>query len=212
MPESKSSSSSPRSPLNSRTRPCRLLPLFFAAILLPVVAAIVVYQLDSFDAAPMPLHELSVTFEPPLLHNDRMLQGAEYLGAGKLSGPEDFAYDSRSQVIYTGTVDGWIKRVWLNDSGSETVVEDWVNTGGRPLGLALGLNQEIIVADAYKVWFLFCYFTRTQLLYTFFIRPCSSSEKHLLCLKIKINNLAKLLSNLLKLVFLTFKIFKIMFI
>ncbi|MBA0581606.1 protein STRICTOSIDINE SYNTHASE-LIKE 5 [Gossypium raimondii] len=150
MPESKISPSSPKSPLNSRTRPWPLLPLLLPAILLPVVAAIVVYQLDSFDAAPMPLHELSVPFEPPLLHNDHMLQGAEFLGAGKLPGPEDFAYDSRSQVIYTGTVDGWIKLVWVNDSGSDTVVEDWVNTGGRPLGLTLGLNQEVIVADAYK--------------------------------------------------------------
>ncbi|KAK8673344.1 hypothetical protein V6N13_111687 [Hibiscus sabdariffa] len=127
-----------------------LLPLFFSALVLPVVAAILVYQLDSFDAAPMPLHELTHPFDPPLLRNERILQGAELLGAGKFQGPEDFAYDSTSQVIYTGTADGWIKRVWLNGSAGETVVEDWVNTGGRPLGIALGLNNELIVADAYK--------------------------------------------------------------
>ncbi|KAE8693450.1 Protein STRICTOSIDINE SYNTHASE-LIKE 4 [Hibiscus syriacus] len=98
----------------------------------------------------MPLHELTLPFEPPSLLKDRLLQGAEYLGAGKLQGPEDFAYDSSSQVIYTGCGDGWIKRVWLNSSSSETVVDDWVNTGGRPLGIALGLNNELIVADAFK--------------------------------------------------------------
>ncbi|KAK8716864.1 hypothetical protein V6N13_044157 [Hibiscus sabdariffa] len=135
---------------NSRTRSWPLLPLFFSALLLPVVAAILVYQLDSFDAAPMPLHELTHPFEPPLLRNERILQGAEHLGAGKFQGPEDFAYDSTSQVIYTGNGDGWIKRVWLNGSAGEMVVEDWVNTGGRPLGIALGLNNELIVADAYK--------------------------------------------------------------
>lgn len=65
-------------------------------------------------------------------------------------GPEDLVYDSGSGVLYTGCADGWVKRVSVNDS----VVEDWVNTGGRPLGLALGLNGEIIVADANKVRFI----------------------------------------------------------
>nr|GFA90252.1 protein strictosidine synthase-like 5-like [Tanacetum cinerariifolium] len=34
----------------------------------------------------------------------------------------------------------------MNDLG----VEDWVNTGGRPLGLTLGYSGELYVADAYK--------------------------------------------------------------
>ncbi|KAK8716865.1 hypothetical protein V6N13_044158 [Hibiscus sabdariffa] len=119
----------------------------FLSALLPVVAAMVVYQLDSYDPAPLPIHELSQ--QQPLvasLRNDRMLQGAEFLGAGELKGPEDIAYDSMSLVVYTGCHDGWIKRVRLNDSA----VENWVNTYGRPLGLALGHNNEVIVADAYK--------------------------------------------------------------
>ncbi|KAL4377335.1 hypothetical protein GQ457_02G013250 [Hibiscus cannabinus] len=140
----------PTDPNAPHSKSWPLLPLFFSALVLPVVAAILVYQLDSFDAAPMPLHELTHPFQPPLLRNERILQGAELLGAGKFQGPEDFAYDSTSQVLYTGTADGWIKRVWLNGSAGETVVEDWVNTGGRPLGIALGLNNELIVADAYK--------------------------------------------------------------
>ncbi|XP_022774023.1 protein STRICTOSIDINE SYNTHASE-LIKE 5-like [Durio zibethinus] len=154
MPDSKDSASSVKAPtdpystLNSERR-SRALVLFLS-LMLPVIAAIVVYHLDSFDAAPMPLHELSQPPEPALLRNDRMLLGAELLGVGKFQGPEDIVYDSRSEVIYTGSGDGWIKRVWLNESASDTVVENWVRTGGRPLGLALGLNTEVIVADAYK--------------------------------------------------------------
>ncbi|OMO83467.1 Six-bladed beta-propeller, TolB-like protein [Corchorus olitorius] len=132
----------------------------FLSAMLPVVAAIVVvYQLESFDPAPMPLHELS----PPqpaanLLRNQRMLQGAEFLGVGKLKGPEDIAYDRREEIIYTGCEDGWIKRVWLKSKDSASAnndtlveVEDWVNTRGRPLGIVLGPNNEVIVADSYKM-------------------------------------------------------------
>ncbi|XVF16000.1 hypothetical protein REPUB_Repub09cG0204600 [Reevesia pubescens] len=112
----------------------------------PVLAAVLVYQLDSFDPAPMPIHELNQAPMTVPLRNDRMLQGAEFVGAGELLGPEDILYDFKSQLIYTGCEDGWIKRVRLNDSA----VEKLVNTHGRPLGLALGHNGEIIVADAYK--------------------------------------------------------------
>lgn len=42
-------------------------------------------------------------------------------------------------------MDGWIKRVDSNE-----VVSEWVNTGGRPLGLALGPTRELIIADADK--------------------------------------------------------------
>ncbi|PPD76111.1 hypothetical protein GOBAR_DD26976 [Gossypium barbadense] len=97
----------------------------------PVVAAMLVYQLDSFDPAPLPIHELGEAPVVVSLRNERMLQGAELLGAGELQGPEDIAYDSTANVVFTGCHDGWIKRV-------------------RPLGLALGHNKEIIVADAYK--------------------------------------------------------------
>ncbi|CAH8364545.1 unnamed protein product [Eruca vesicaria subsp. sativa] len=38
----------------------------------------------------------------------------------------------------------------VTDSVDESVVEDWVNTGGRPLGIAFELHGEVILADAYK--------------------------------------------------------------
>jgi DNA-binding beta-propeller fold protein YncE len=83
--------------------------------------------------------------------NNRMLKGSELVGVGDLKGPEDVAYEPKSGVIYTGCADGWIKRVTVNDSVSHSVVEKWVNTGGRPLGIALGRNNEVIVADGVKV-------------------------------------------------------------
>jgi hypothetical protein len=76
-----------------------------------------------------------------------MLEGSERVGFGHLVGPEDIAYDPSSGVFYTGCADGWINRVTVNDS----VVHKWINTGGRPLGIAVGRNNELIVADAAKV-------------------------------------------------------------
>ncbi|XP_031276021.1 protein STRICTOSIDINE SYNTHASE-LIKE 7-like [Pistacia vera] len=113
--------------------------------LAPVIAAVVLYRLDSFDPAHMPVDDLTYPGLKVSKRNDRMLQGAELLGLGVLRGPEDIVYDSRFNVVYTGCEDGWIKRVTLNNS----VIEKWINTGGRPLGLALRHN-EFIVADAYK--------------------------------------------------------------
>ncbi|GKV44177.1 hypothetical protein SLEP1_g51382 [Rubroshorea leprosula] len=118
----------------------------FATLLVPVVAAVLFYQLDSFDPAPIPLHELSLV--PPisaLLVNDHILAGAEFLGEGQLKGPEDIAYDPNSQLIYTGCEDGWIKQVAVNESSANSVVQNWVNTGGRPLGLVVGHNNELIL-------------------------------------------------------------------
>ncbi|KAL7001569.1 hypothetical protein U1Q18_002722 [Sarracenia purpurea var. burkii] len=86
------------------------------------------------------------------MQNSRMLQGAEMHGVGQLSRPEDFAYDSDSRVIYTGCLDGWIKRVAVNESSSDVVVENLVNTGGRPLGLGRVHNNAVIVADADKIF------------------------------------------------------------
>jgi sugar lactone lactonase YvrE len=65
-------------------------------------------------------------------------------------GPEDFVYDAANGVVYTSCEDGWIKRVTANESVADSVVENWVNTGGRPLGLAFDGNGHLIVADAEK--------------------------------------------------------------
>ncbi|XP_054808215.1 protein STRICTOSIDINE SYNTHASE-LIKE 5-like [Prosopis cineraria] len=75
----------------------------------------------------------------------------EVMGMGQVEGPEDLVYDGGGGgVIYAGCSDGWIKRVTVNDSVSDLVVHNWVNTGGRPLGLALSSNGDILVSDADK--------------------------------------------------------------
>ncbi|XP_037497315.1 protein STRICTOSIDINE SYNTHASE-LIKE 5 [Jatropha curcas] len=127
-------------------------PFYFIifSILAPVLLAIFIFQLDSFDPAPMPIHELTDPPPEASMKIGRLLQGSEFLGVGQLKAPEDIAYDSESGVIYTTCADGWIKRVAVNDSVSDSVVENWVNTGGRPLGLVLGKDNDVIVADAYK--------------------------------------------------------------
>ncbi|KAK4490456.1 hypothetical protein RD792_001133 [Penstemon davidsonii] len=120
-----------------------------AVFLLPVIAAVFLYQLDTFDPAPYPNHELPTPNQPPLFvprSNSRMLQGSERIGEGQLPAPEDLAFNLETGVIYTGSEDGWINRVKLNESA----VEKWVNTGGRPLGIVHGIHGEVIVADADK--------------------------------------------------------------
>ncbi|KAE8010720.1 hypothetical protein FH972_007063 [Carpinus fangiana] len=114
--------------------------------LVPVVAATILYQLDTFDPAPLPPGELSRHVIEAPVRNSRMLEGSELVGVGHLAGPEDIAYDPSAGVFYTGCADGWINRVTVNDS----VVHKWINTGGRPLGIAVGRNNELIVADAAK--------------------------------------------------------------
>jgi len=126
--------------------------LFFFTIV-PLLVSIALYQLDTFDPAPVPseAYASSTTSIPPLI-SDKYLTGAEFIGVGLLDKPEDIAYHQDSNLIYTGCIDGWVKRVSVHDSANDSVVEDWVNTGGRPLGIAFGVHGEVIVADAYKVW------------------------------------------------------------
>ncbi|XP_076889499.1 protein STRICTOSIDINE SYNTHASE-LIKE 5-like [Bidens hawaiensis] len=151
MAETTRSSYSPNSPptpsasLTQTTRSWRSM-LFLSAVFTILVALLLV-QLDNFDAAPYPVDELA---KKPILvapkTNPQVLHGSEKIGEGRLFGPEDIVLDAKLGVIYTSCGDGWVKCVRVNDS----VVEDWVNTGGRPLGIALGYSGEVYVADAFK--------------------------------------------------------------
>ncbi|KAF3440859.1 hypothetical protein FNV43_RR19145 [Rhamnella rubrinervis] len=144
MPQRKTN---PDPPSKKTSWPFNFLVFF---VIVPVSAALVLYQLDSFDPAPLPVHELVGPVATSPKRNERLLHGSELVGVGSLLAPEDVAYDSKSGLIYTGCMDGWIKRVTVNESATESLVENWVNTGGRPLGLAHGLNNQVIVADADK--------------------------------------------------------------
>ena len=81
--------------------------------------------------------------EGPLAPNS-LLRQAELLARGDVYGPEDTTVDSEG-VIYTGTQDGKIVRVWPDGR-----VETWVETGGRPLGMVFDRSGNLVVADAWK--------------------------------------------------------------
>jgi hypothetical protein len=81
-------------------------------------------------------------------HNNR-LQNAHKLGSGLISNPEDLAVDSQGR-LYTGSGDGWIKRISFVDN-LDVLVENWTYVGGRPLGLAFGIHGELLVCEPSQV-------------------------------------------------------------
>lgn len=134
-------------PESNNPPPSRGLPLALKITALALVAAaVVVYKLDPFDPAALPAEELSGAPAAVAECNGKVLQGAERIGVEDLAAAEDLAYDSELGLVYTGDADGWLKRVRLNDSA----VENWAFTGGRPLGVALGPDGDVFVADADK--------------------------------------------------------------
>lgn len=83
----------------------------------------------------------------PLAPNEA-LRGAELFGKGKVHGPEDVAVDGQGR-IYGACEDGRIVRITVGADGSEEM-ETFVDTGGRPLGLAWDPQGRLIVADAHE--------------------------------------------------------------
>lgn len=75
---------------------------------------------------------------------NELLRLSDLLARGQVYGPEDTTVDANG-VLYTGTQDGKIVRVWPDGR-----VEEWLETGGRPLGLVFDDNGNLIVADAWK--------------------------------------------------------------
>lgn len=92
----------------------------------------------SWQAPPNP------GYTGPFSSNDR-LKALEFLPIGDNDGPEAITVDANG-LIYTGCQNGTIVR--LQKDGSDP--EDWVNTGGRPLGLDFDRRGNLIVADAYR--------------------------------------------------------------
>ncbi|KAK7379726.1 hypothetical protein VNO78_34416 [Psophocarpus tetragonolobus] len=135
--------------LNDRTQTRSRFSIPFFVFVLPVALAALLYRLEPFDPVLLPVQLGRYTVPVPA-RNDHVRAGSEAVAAGHVKGPEDLAFDAATRVFYTGCEDGWIKRVTLNDSGLDSAVENWVNTGGRPLGLAFNKNGELIVADARK--------------------------------------------------------------
>ncbi|CAJ2635884.1 unnamed protein product [Trifolium pratense] len=147
MSESSATFSSP--PLQKKQTISCLSTTLIIIIAFPVALAAVLYRLELFETFHFPSGELPQRTATAPAVNPRMRVGSEVVAEGKVHGPEDLAYDKRRRLIYTGCEDGWIKRVTVNESVHDSVVENWVNTGGRPLGLALEKSGELIVADGY---------------------------------------------------------------
>ena len=110
-----------------------------------LIAALAVY----LALTPSPIDPLAWTppKAPPMTGvmepNDTLMK-AELLAQGQIVGPEDTAVDSQGQVL-AGLDDGRIVRI-----GADGKAETFVETGGRPLGLAFDKSGNLIVADAWK--------------------------------------------------------------
>jgi hypothetical protein len=96
-------------------------------------------EVDPVAWTPAP----TMPMEGALAPNDR-LQAAQPLGRGEIYGPEDVDVDSEGR-FYAALEDGRIVRV-----DGEGSVEDWVETGGRPLGMDFDPTGNLIVCDAQK--------------------------------------------------------------
>ena len=114
-----------------------------------ILLLIVFVLLGSFLLSPSPIDShgwqppSTPALDGPLAPNER-LRLSDILAKGQLEYPEDTAMDSQSR-LYTGTAGGWIMRL---DPGGDAGPEPWVNTRGRPLGLAFDQDGNLIVADA----------------------------------------------------------------
>ena len=114
-----------------------------------VMAGILIIATIIFVIQPAPIDPESYTpAEAPKLMGElepnSLLQKAELLAVGKIHGPEEVAVDSRGR-IYTGTRDGKIMRLWPDGK-----LEIFTETKGRPLGIQLDKNENLIVCDSYE--------------------------------------------------------------
>lgn len=98
---------------------------------------------------PLPVHLLPRPPAEGVYAPNLRLNNAEKVGSGLIPGGEDLAVDREGRSFFTGCSDGWIKRVWVDQPGAERV-ENWTFVGGRPLGLALGPKDELIVCAGDK--------------------------------------------------------------
>ncbi len=118
--------------------------------LLSALAIIIAVPILYLLLWPVPIDPISWQAPPdpgytgPYAPNTR-LQGIEFLQINGQHAPESVAFDSQDR-IYAATLEGWIVR--LDPDGMNP--QNWVNTGGRPLGLAFDKAGNLIVADAFR--------------------------------------------------------------
>lgn len=99
-----------------------------------------------------PSHIDPVAWTPPnnpgftgdMTPNEKM-QDVIFLNEKECSGCEDVAIDQNGKYLYGGAINGDIIRFELTSGQSKTLT----NTGGRPLGLHIDPNGDLIIADAF---------------------------------------------------------------
>nr|AVA07327.1 strictosidine synthase 5 [Dendrobium officinale] len=118
---------------------------------LPVLLSLILTSWHSdFDPSPLPVsYGFRSKAAAAAEEHNSVLGVSERVGEG-LRGPEDLAYDEKEGVLYTGCYDGWIRKVRVAAPARDEEVEDWVEVGGRPLGLALASDGSLVVAEAYR--------------------------------------------------------------
>lgn len=117
--------------------------------LLATLAGVVVVVLAALVLSPAPVHPVAYTPPPPpalsgVLAPNLALREAERLLEGRVHGPEDVAFDAQGR-LYASTADGKVVRL-----GPAGETEDFVVTGGRPLGLRFDPRGNLIVCDSLK--------------------------------------------------------------
>ncbi|MFK8399537.1 SMP-30/gluconolactonase/LRE family protein [Pseudomonas sp. BGr12] len=113
--------------------------LVLLAVAVAIYLALTPSPIDPLAWTPPKAPPMTGVMEP----NDTLMK-AELLAQGQIVGPEDTAVDSQGRV-FAGLDDGRIVRI-----GADGKAESFVETGGRPLGLAFDKNGKLIVADAWK--------------------------------------------------------------
>ncbi|MCK3778123.1 SMP-30/gluconolactonase/LRE family protein [Ensifer sesbaniae] len=108
-----------------------------AAVLLILAFAIMVQSSDFTPATWTPGAQSQNT-------RNTALREARPVGGETLCGPEDVAIDGRGR-IFAGTVDGTIWRADLN--AERPRFERFAEVGGRPLGLVVGADDVLYVAN-----------------------------------------------------------------
>lgn len=117
--------------------------------LLKYIALLLLLLVFYFTFKSTPIDPIAYTPPVPIpmegiLAPNTLLSSAEILAEGKVNGPEAIAID-KAGVIYTGTADGNITRVFPDGR-----VEPFINTGGRPLGMKFDSSGNLIVCDSWK--------------------------------------------------------------
>jgi len=116
---------------------------------LMAVVAVVGIIIVVFVPSPIDAAEWNPPARPeltgPLAENGE-LADASLVAAGRIPGPEDIVFDEQGR-LYTGGEDGVIYRITPGQNGREDI-EEFANTGGRPLGMRFDDRGNLIVTDS----------------------------------------------------------------